>query len=64
LNITQKKIYQRLIEILPDLDKQEQNIIHELVLDHILGISEDLRIQKIMSKLGIDFEIEGGSGTT
>jgi hypothetical protein len=64
LNISQKKMYQRLVGILPDLDPQEKAIIHELLVQHIIGISEEDRIRKILSQLDIEVESIEGSDTT
>jgi hypothetical protein len=64
MNSSQQRMYQRLIEILPDLNKRDQTIIHELLIDHILGISEDNRIQKILLHLGVEIENDWGSDKT
>ncbi len=53
MNISQKKMYQRLIEILPRMDQQKEIIIKDLLRFHILGVSEELRIQRVLFHLDI-----------
>ena len=57
LNNYQMRIYQRLIQIIPD--NKEKRIIEELLVMHIKGINQDIRLSKVKESLGIS---EGGTG--
>lgn len=51
MNPSQLRLFQRLVEILPDI--KGKNVIESLVAMHILGISENERISRILKNLKI-----------
>ena len=51
MNPSQLKLFQRLIEILPDMSGK--NIIEALVAMHVLGIGEEERIERTLENLRI-----------
>lgn len=52
MNPSQLELFQRLAEILPAMDERE--IIEELLAMHVLGISEKIRIERILAHLGVN----------
>ena len=53
MNISQKKMYQRLVNILPKMALEKENMIKELLILHILGFSEEKRIERLLTNLEI-----------